>query len=131
VFGSVVAVAFQIAFRAEIHANDFFYFLKIIFDISISKRSKKYKPHSILAKKKIFKIWRNAVANALPNSETITCHSRQNHIKHKSIDSQKFDIQYKLIFQIVAGNIGKPESDIINNWLANFIIITEAYNKQL
>jgi hypothetical protein len=28
VFGSVVAVAFQIAFRAEIHVNDFFYFLK-------------------------------------------------------------------------------------------------------
>jgi hypothetical protein len=40
------------AFRAEIHVNDFFYFLKIIFDISTSKRSKKYKPHSILAKKK-------------------------------------------------------------------------------
>jgi hypothetical protein len=30
----------------------FFYFLKIIFDISTLKRSKKYKPHSILAKKK-------------------------------------------------------------------------------
>jgi len=29
----------------------FFYFLKIIFDISTSKRSKKYKPHSILTKK--------------------------------------------------------------------------------
>jgi hypothetical protein len=29
----------------------FFYFLKIIFDISTSKRSKKYKSHSILAKK--------------------------------------------------------------------------------
>jgi hypothetical protein len=29
----------------------FFYFLKIIFDISTSKRSKKYKPHSILKKK--------------------------------------------------------------------------------
>jgi hypothetical protein len=56
VFGSVVAGAFQIAFRAEMHANDFFYFLKIIFDISTSKRSKKYKPHSILAKKKI-QIW--------------------------------------------------------------------------
>jgi len=55
VFGSVVVVAFQIVFRAEIHANDFFYFLKIIFDISTSKRSKKYKPHSILAKKKISK----------------------------------------------------------------------------
>jgi hypothetical protein len=51
-FGSVVAVAFQITFHAEIHANDFFYFLKIIFDISTSKRSKKYKPYSILAKKK-------------------------------------------------------------------------------
>jgi len=35
----------------------FFYFLKIIFDISTSKRSKKYKPHSILVKKKI-QIWR-------------------------------------------------------------------------
>jgi len=52
VFGSVVVGAFQIAFRTEMHANDFFYFLKIIFDISTSKRSKKYKPHSILAKKK-------------------------------------------------------------------------------
>jgi hypothetical protein len=30
----------------------FFYFLKIIFDISTSKRSKRYKPHSILVKKK-------------------------------------------------------------------------------
>jgi len=33
----------------------FFHFLKIIFDISTSKRYKKYKPHSILAKKKILK----------------------------------------------------------------------------
>jgi hypothetical protein len=32
----------------------FFYFLKIIFDISTSKRSKRYKPHSILVKKKKF-----------------------------------------------------------------------------
>jgi len=51
VFDSVVVVAFQIVFRTKIHANDFFYFLKIIFDISISKRSKKYKLHSILTKK--------------------------------------------------------------------------------
>jgi len=55
VFDSVVAGVFQIAFRAEIHANDFFHFLKIIFDISTSKRSKKYKPHSILAKKNFSK----------------------------------------------------------------------------
>jgi hypothetical protein len=31
----------------------FFHFLKIIFDISTSKRSKKYKPYSILTKKKL------------------------------------------------------------------------------
>jgi hypothetical protein len=44
----------------------FFYFLKIIFDINTSKRSKKYKPHSILAKKKI-EIWSNAGSTAEPN----------------------------------------------------------------
>jgi hypothetical protein len=31
VFGSVVAVAFQIAFRAEIHANNIFLFFKNYF----------------------------------------------------------------------------------------------------
>jgi len=51
VFGSVVVGVFQITFRAKMHANDFFYFLKIIFDISTSKRSKTYKPYSILIKK--------------------------------------------------------------------------------
>jgi len=46
----------------------FFYFLKIIFDISISKRSKKYKPHSILTKKKKkIKFGENAGTNAVPN----------------------------------------------------------------
>jgi hypothetical protein len=35
----------------------FFYFLKIIFDISTSKRSKKYKPYLILAKNKKIQIW--------------------------------------------------------------------------
>ena len=44
-FGSVIVVAFQITFRVEMHVNDFFYFLKIIFDISISNRSKIYKPY--------------------------------------------------------------------------------------
>jgi hypothetical protein len=47
---SVVAVIFQIAFHVEIHANNFFYFLKIIFNISTSKRSKKYKLYLILTK---------------------------------------------------------------------------------
>ena len=44
-FGIVVTVAFQITFRVEMHANDFFHFLKIIFDISTSKRSKIYKTY--------------------------------------------------------------------------------------
>jgi hypothetical protein len=48
----VVAVIFQIAFRAEIYANAVFSFFIIIFDISTSKRSKKYKPYLILVKKK-------------------------------------------------------------------------------
>jgi hypothetical protein len=39
-FGSVVVVVFQIIFHAEMHVNDFFYFLKIIFDISTSKHPK-------------------------------------------------------------------------------------------
>jgi hypothetical protein len=36
-FGSVVAVTFQIVFRAKSMPMMFFYFLKIIFDISTSK----------------------------------------------------------------------------------------------
>jgi hypothetical protein len=42
-FGNIIVIVFQIIFRVEMHANDFFYFLKIIFDISTSKRSKIYK----------------------------------------------------------------------------------------
>jgi hypothetical protein len=45
----------------------FFYFLKIIFDISTSKRSKTYKPYLILVKKKNFKFFGNAAAAAFPN----------------------------------------------------------------
>jgi len=67
VYGIVVVVAFQIVLCAEIYANDFFYFLKIIFDISTSKRSKKYKPHSILAKKKNLKFGQKQVK---PQSQT-------------------------------------------------------------
>jgi hypothetical protein len=39
-FGNVVAVIFESAFRVEIHQNNFFYFLKIIFEISASKHAK-------------------------------------------------------------------------------------------
>jgi len=53
VFDSVVVGAFQITFRVEIYVNDVFFFKKIIFDISTLRRSKKYKPHSTLAKKNL------------------------------------------------------------------------------
>jgi hypothetical protein len=45
----------------------FFHFLKIIFEISTSKRFKKYKPHSILAKKKNLKFSQTQVQ---PQSQT-------------------------------------------------------------
>jgi hypothetical protein len=45
----------------------FFYFLKNIFDISTSKRSKRYKLHSILAKKKKLKFGQTQVQ---PQSQT-------------------------------------------------------------
>jgi hypothetical protein len=44
-FSSMIVSAFQITFRVKIHVNDFFYFLKIIFNISTSKQSKMYKPY--------------------------------------------------------------------------------------
>jgi len=41
-------VTFQSVFHVEMYQNDFFYFLKIIFKISISKRSKTYKKINFL-----------------------------------------------------------------------------------
>jgi len=64
----VVVVAFQIVFHVEIYANDFFYFLKIIFDISTLKRFKKYKSHLILTKKKKLKF---SLKQVEPRSQTL------------------------------------------------------------
>ena len=50
-FESVVTVAFQSSFYLEIYQNNIFYFLKIIFDISVSKWSKNTKKILILCKK--------------------------------------------------------------------------------
>jgi hypothetical protein len=67
VFENVVVVSFQITFRVKMYQNDFFFiFLKIIFEISTSKRSKIYKKILIFCKKKI-KIFENAVCTAFPN----------------------------------------------------------------
>jgi hypothetical protein len=40
---NVVVVAFQSIFYTEMHQNDFFYFFKIIFEISALKLSKTHK----------------------------------------------------------------------------------------
>jgi hypothetical protein len=70
VFGSVVVVAFQIAFRAEIHANDVFSFLKNHFWHQHIKTIQKVQTALNFSKKKNFKIWWNAVTNTIPNGET-------------------------------------------------------------
>jgi hypothetical protein len=43
VFESVVSIAFQSVFHLQMHQNNFFYFLKIIFNIIASKQSKNTK----------------------------------------------------------------------------------------
>ena len=70
VFGSVLVVVFQIAFRAEIHANDVFSFFKNHFWHQYIKTIQKVQTALNFSKKKIFKIWWNAVTNAMPNGET-------------------------------------------------------------
>jgi len=50
-FENVVAIAVQNAFRLEMHQNNVFYFLKIIFNINALKRSKN-KKKLILSKNK-------------------------------------------------------------------------------
>ena len=54
-FESVVAVAFQSVFYLEMYQNNIFLFLKIIFDISISKWSKNTKNILIWSKEKKYK----------------------------------------------------------------------------
>ena len=54
----------------------FFYFLKIIFDISTSKQFKTYKPYQILTKKN-FEFYENAVSTAFPNASNHCLDSRE------------------------------------------------------
>jgi len=44
-FGSVAAVAFQITFCAEMHANDVFFILKKLFLISAHQNDQKHTKH--------------------------------------------------------------------------------------
>jgi len=69
VFGSVVAGAFQIAFRAEMHANDVFLFFKNHFWHQHIKTIQKIQTALNFSKKKKkkFKFGGNAGTNAVPN----------------------------------------------------------------
>jgi hypothetical protein len=53
----VVVITVQNAFYLEMYQNDFFYFLKIIFEISTSKRFENIKKINIFFKKKIEGTW--------------------------------------------------------------------------
>jgi hypothetical protein len=75
----------------------FFHFLKIIFDISTSKRSKKYKPHSILAKKNKLKFDQKQVQ---PQSQTGSN-------KHKRAE-EKEQGQIKTAFSADTNDIWAP-----------------------
>ena len=55
-FGSVVAVAFKIAFRAEIHANDIFSFKKKLFLYQHIKMIQKVQTALNFSKKQIIEI---------------------------------------------------------------------------
>jgi len=67
VFGSVVVGAFQIVFRAEMHANDIFLFFKNHFWHQHIKTIKKVQTALNFSKKKKFKFRGNAGTNTVPN----------------------------------------------------------------
>jgi hypothetical protein len=66
-FKIVIAVTVQNVFRLEMYQNNFFLFLKIIFDISTYLKTYK-KIHFKLKKQKKFKIFGNTVCTAFPNT---------------------------------------------------------------
>jgi hypothetical protein len=63
----VVAGAFQIVFRAEMHANDIFLFFKNHFWYQHIKTIQKVQTTLNFSKKKKFKFGRNTGTNAIPN----------------------------------------------------------------
>jgi len=67
VFGNVVAGAFQITFRAKMHANDVFTFFKNHFWHQYIKTIQNIQTILNFSKKKIFKFFGNAAAAAFPN----------------------------------------------------------------
>ena len=77
VFGSVVVVAFQIAFRAEIHANDVFLFFKNHFLYQHIKTIQKVQTALNFSKKKKKKNLKFAEKQVEQQSQTLPCSSRR------------------------------------------------------
>jgi hypothetical protein len=73
VFGSVVVVAFQIAFRAEIHANDVFLFFKNHFWYQHIKTIQKVQTALNFSKKKKKKNLKFAEQQVEQQSQTLSC----------------------------------------------------------
>jgi hypothetical protein len=91
----VVAVAFQIAFRAEIHANEVFSFFKNHFWHQHIKTIQKVQTAVNFSKKK-FKIWWNAVTNAMSNGHLI---ERNLRLKSKLDQNWKNEINPSFLTQ--------------------------------
>ena len=70
-FGSVVAVAFQIAFRTEKHANNVFSFLKNHFWYQHIKTIQKVQTEFNFSKKKKIEILQKAGCTTVPNGHLV------------------------------------------------------------
>ena len=86
----------------------FFHFLKIIFKISTSKRSKKYKPYQILAKKKIQIFWEREL-NHIPKRSLIK-------LAYKLFNLWDFSFAYYKLPVRVLYILGSLETYIIINF---------------
>jgi len=111
----------------------FFYFLKIIFDISTSKRSKKYKSHSILIKKKIqictkrrYKHSTKRSHNALRDPITTTKQTRHNTKMPRILQVTKFRFCWQWVL-ISSHNI--VICDFISNLRGVFFLILNRWNR--
>jgi len=77
-FGSVVAGAFQITFRAKMHANDVFLFFKNYFWHQHIKTIQTIQTILNFSKKKKFKFFGNTAAAAFPNMLLMSLFLRYN-----------------------------------------------------
>jgi len=70
-FGSMVTFISQSVFRSEIHENNIFYFLKIIFNTSTSKRFKNTKKTINFKQNKFKKKSQNTISTTKTNNPLV------------------------------------------------------------